>query len=286
MATTNTNAATSWNAKWFQTNLQETLKAALVAEKICAVDRGDNFYIWNPYGSTPTTVVQAIIGTYAPAAYTSTADTLTVTDEFIVSEQIKDFESVMQHGNILQSRTDEMTASVKTAIDKWVLNYLVDQGTGAYTTPTGGFTTSANNNTAFAALWGKFAGYADTFNGAYIVLEASDTPGLILAGAASGYSYADSWLRNGMMTSHMGVDVYVVPDGTFVSATIGTKTFTNAGHRLAGIKGVSTYAAPRGLRYEEKMVTGMTGKEVAVFGYIGFKAWYQKLALTIDITLA
>jgi len=286
LATTNTNAATSWNAKWFQTNLQETLKAALVAEKICAVDSSDNFYIWNPYGSAPTTVVQAIIGTYAPAAYTSTADTLTVTDEFIVSEQIKDFESVMQHGDILQSRTNEMTASVKTAIDKWVLNYLCDQGTGAYTTPTGGFTTAANNNTIFAAIWGKVAGYADTFKGLYAVIEASDVSGLILAGAASGYSYADSWLKNGWMTSHLGIDVYVVPDGTFVSSTIGTKTFTNAGHRVAGVKGVSTYAAPRGIRYEEKMVTGMTGKEIAIFGYIGFKAWYQKLALTIDVTIA
>jgi len=114
------NTATSWAAKWFQTNLQETLKAALVCEKICAVDRGDSYYIWNPYGSTPTTVVQVIVGSYVPATYTSSADTLTVTDEFIVSEHIYDFAMTMQHGDILSARTDEMTASVATAIDKWV----------------------------------------------------------------------------------------------------------------------------------------------------------------------
>ena len=286
MATTNTNAATSWNAKWFQTNLQETLKAALVAEKICAVDNSDNFYIWNPYGSKPTTVVQAIIGTYAPAAYTSTADTLTVVDEFILSEQIKNFESVMQHGDILQSRTNEITASVKTAIDKYVLNALCDEGTGTLTTPTGGFTTAANVNTIFAQLWAKWAGYAETFNGVYIVLEAGDVSGLILAGAGSGYSYADTWLKNGLMTSHLGIDVHVVPDSTFVTNTQGTKTYTNAGHRVAGVKGITTYAAPRGVQYEEKKVTGMTGREIAIYGYIGFKAWYQKLELTVDITIA
>jgi hypothetical protein len=280
----NTNTATSWNAKWFQTNLQETLKAALVCEKICRVDNSDEMYIWNPYGSAPTTVVQAIIGTYVPATYTSAVDTLTVAYEFIVSEHIYHFEQVMQHGDIRQSRTDEMMASVATAIDKYVLNVLCDLGMGALSTPAGGFTTPSNVNKVFGDLWTKWAGYSDSFRGLYIVLEAADITGVIQAGAASGWSYADAWLKNGLMTTHMGIDVYVVKDSTFVTDTIGS-AFTNSGHRVAGVKGVTTYASPRGITYEEKSIGGSTGIEVVLVGYCGVGVWYQKKALTVDITI-
>jgi hypothetical protein len=162
---------------------------------------------------------------------------------------------------------------------------LCDQGTGALDTPTGGFTTAANVNIIFSQLWAKWAGYADTYKGVYAILEAADIAGVIQAGAGSGYSFADSWLKNGFMASYMGIDIYVVKDSTFVSATIGTKTFTNSGHRVAGVKGVATYAAPRGIQYQQKPITAATGFEVVVWGYIGFNAWYQKLALTVDISI-
>jgi hypothetical protein len=280
----NTNATTSWNAKWFQANLQETLKAALVAEKICSVDRTEGLYIWNPYGSRPTTVVQAIIGTYVPATYTSTVDTLTVTYEFIVSEHVYDFESVMQHGDIRAARTDEMMASVATSIDQYVLNYLCANGTGTLSTPSGGFTTASNVNKIFGDIWSKVSGYADTYNGVYVVLEAGDITGVIQAAATSGFSYADAWLKNGFMTSHMGIDIYVVKDSTFTTSTVGD-AFTNSGHRIAGVKNLTTYAAPRGVQYEEKSIGAATGKEVVVWGYIGAKVWYQKSVLTINITV-
>jgi hypothetical protein len=279
----NTNATTSYRAKWFSSQLQQTLKAALVAEKICAVDRTDGKYIWNPYGDAPTTVVQAIIGTYVPATYTSTDDTLTVTYEFIVSEHIYDFEKVMQNGDIFASRMDEMVASAATAIDKYVLNALCDAGTGSYSTPPGGFS-QANVPIIVSNLLSKVAGYAGNEAGTYLALEAQDIPGFVQAGAAQGFSFADSWLRNGFMSNYMGVELYVKPNSTFVTATIGA-AFTNSGHRVFGVKGISTYAAPRGIQYEEKSIGASTGKEVVCWGYVGFKAWYAKLALTVDITV-
>jgi hypothetical protein len=84
----------------------------------------------------------------------------------------------------------------------------------------------------------------------------------------------------------MCVDIYVVRSGTFVSATLGTTTVTNSGHRVFGVKGVATYASPRGMQYEEKAVSGKTGREIVVFGLIGFKLWAQKAGLVVDITLA
>jgi hypothetical protein len=282
----NTNATTSWRAKWFSTMLQETLHNALVAEKICAVDRSDSKYIWNPYGSAATVTQQAIAGTYSVATYTSTDDTLTVTEEFVWSEHIYDYESVSQNGDIMKSRQTEAMASMATAIDKFVLNNLCEDGTGTYTTPAGGFTTGSNIQQILGDLCGKVAGYADTYRGLYLVVENTDVTGFMQSGMASGFSFADSWLKNGWMTSYAGVDIYVVRSGTFVSATLGTTAVTNAGHRVFGVKGVSTYATPRTILWEEKPVSGKTGRELMAVAYCGFKAWFQKLALTVDITIA
>jgi hypothetical protein len=63
-------------------------------------------------------------------------------------------------------------------------------------------------------------------------------------------------------------------------------TVTNAGHRVFGVKNVATYASPRGIKVEEKGVSGKTGKEVVVYGYCGFKLWTTKASLVVDITLA
>jgi len=259
-----------------------------VAEKICAVDRTDSMYIWNPYGPTATTVVQALTGTYTPATYTSVNDTLTITEEFVVSEHMYDFETVMNRGDIYASRADELIASVATALDKFVLNLLCEAAdTTTYTTPAGGFTTAANIPVIMSNLLSKVAGYADTYKGLYLVIENTDVPGFIQSGAASGFSFADSWLKNGWMTSYMGVDIYVVRTGTYANITYATSgAMTNSGHRVFGVKGITTFASPRGIQYDEKSVTGKTGREIVAWGYCGFKAWNNKLALTVDITLA
>lgn len=178
-----------------------------------------------------------------------------------------------------------MMYAVAYGIDYFVLNNLCEDGTGTYTTPAGGFTTAANINTIMANLSSKVAGY-DTQFGTFLVIENTDLVGFMVAGATNGFSMADSVLKNGKVTSWMGTDVYVVRSGTFADATIGTTTVTNAGHRVFGVNKSSTYASPRGINYEEKSVSGKTGKEVVVFGLVGFKLWNQKKALTIDITLA
>lgn len=257
----------------------------MVCEKICQVDKSNNKIIYNPYGSQPTTVVQAIAGTYTPATYTTTDDTLTVDNEFVVSEQIFDWESLLNQPDLFSSRIDEMSYSVAAAIDKFVLNNLCEDGTGTYTTPVGGFTTAANINVIIANLCSQVMGYSEAYNGLYLVIENTDVPGFMQAQLTNGFSYADAALNNGFMNNYAGVDIYVVRSGTFVDATIGTKTVTNAGHRVFGVKNMSTYASPRDIKIDEKGVTGKTGKEVVVYGYIGFAAWVPKRALTIDITL-
>jgi len=261
----------------------------LVAEAVCKVDRGDSKYIDSPYGSQPTTVVQTIAGTYSTATYTLSDDLLTVTDEFVVAEHVYDWEDALTTFDVFANRIDEQNNSVKTAIDKWVLNELCEGGTGTYSTPSGGFTAAANIIPIFTNLLSKVAGYADGMKGTYLVVENTDLPGILTAQAGNGFSMADSALKNGLITNYMTVDVYVIRTATFVDATTtgpsGTKTWTNDGHRVFGVKGVSTYAAPRGVKYEEKGVTGKTGMEVVTFGYVGFKQWTPTATLTVDITL-
>lgn len=279
----------SYRKKWMQEAMDKLLRTALVAEKVFQVDRTANKTIENPYGSQPSGVVQAIAGTYSPAAYTLTDDTLTVTDEVVVSEHIFDWEDTLIRGDIGSSRLDELLFEVARKIDKYALNAILEAATGSYTTPVGGFTTAANINVILTNLIAKVAGYTEFYNGLFLVIENTDLPGILQAAATNGFNFADAMLNNGYVTSYMGVDIYVVrplfEDDTTTTDS-GTLTWTNSGHRLFGVKNVATYASPRGIRYEEKGVTGKTGKEVVVFGYIGAKAWATKSDLLIDITLA
>ena len=286
MATTNSLSTKTLRDKYRAAQIMQALRNQVVAEQICMVDRGDSKTISSPYISAMTTVIQSAVGTYTPANITTTDDTLTVADEFIVAGQIKGFESILSNFDLFFAANQAMTNSVVTAIDKFVLNNLCEDGTGAYTTPAGGFTTSANVITIISAIISKTAGYADAMGGMYVVVENTDLTGVIPAIATSGFRYADAALMNGIYGQILGVDIYVVRSGTFSSETQGTKTWTNAGHRVGGVKKVSTYAFPRGLQFEEKGVTGVTGMEVVCYGLVGFKQWTPMADLTIDITLA
>lgn len=272
--------------KYFQSQYEIVLRNALVCEKICSVDNSDLKRIQNPYGNQPTATIQAIAGTYSVTAWTVTDDALTVTDEVIYSEQVFAFEEFFAIFDIAQSRIDNMMYAVAFGIDKFVLNNLTANASGAYTTPVGGFTTAANVNTIMGNLTSKVGGYADTYNGLFLVIENTDLVGFAIAGATNGFSMADSTIKNGFMNFWMGVDIYIVRTGTFVTATLGTTSVTNSGHRVFGVKNVSTYASPRGMQYEEKGVSGKTGKEIVVFGLVGFKLWAQKVTLIVNITLA
>lgn len=282
----NTQSTFGVRNKYFQSQYEIVLRNALVAEKICTVDNSDEKTIQNPYGSQPTATIQAVAGTYTVTAWTVTDDALTVTDEVIYAEQIFAHDQFFAVFDIMASRLDNMMYAIAYGIDKFVLNNLVANASSSYTTPVGGFITAGNVNTILGNLLSKVAGYQNVSSGTFLVIENTDLPGFAVAGATSGFSVADSVLRNGLMNSWMGTDIYVVRSGTFVTATLGTTSVTNAGHRVFGVKGVATYASPRGLQYEEKGVTLKTGKEVVVYGLIGFKLWAQKRPLVVDITLA
>lgn len=285
----NTLSTKTLRDRYRSAQIEQALRNAVVAEKVCIVDRTELKTISSPYITAVSTVVQAVVGTYSPAAITTTDDTLTVADEFIAATHIFDFEQTTANFDLFYAANQAMTNSVVTAIDKFVVNNLCEDGTGAYTTPTGGFTTAANVITILSNIISKVSGYADAMNGMYVIVENTDLTGIIQSQTSNGYSYADAALNNGFVTSMMGVDIYVVRSGTFADETTstvsGSKTWTNSGHRVGGVKKVSTYAYPRGLHFEEKGVTGKTGMEVAAIGYIGFKQWTPRSALTIDITL-
>lgn len=282
----NTISSRTYRDKFLSTRLAFALRKRLVAEAICKVDTSDSLRIQNPFSSTPTVVVQALSGTYTPVDFTTTDDTLTVTDEFIVSEHIRDFESLLSQFDLYASRIDQMSYKVKEVVDRYVLNGLAQDGTGTYTTPVGGFS-AANFNGIMASVIASLSGYETSYaDGLFLVVENTDLPGIITAQATNGFNYADSALRNGFVNSYMGMDIYVVRTATFANVTIGTRVFTNAGKRVAGVKRVATYAAPRLVKIEEKMVSGKTGMEIAVYGYIGFKLWEQNKPLIVPITLA
>lgn len=283
----NTIANRVYRDKYRSQVLDTALRGALVAEKICMMDRSNNFRIQSPYSSTPSITVQALAGSYTPADFTTTDDTLTVTDEFIVAEHIRDFEESLTQFDLFTARTEQMGFNVAAKIDNYVINNLCEDGTGTYTTPAGGFATAGNVNAIFANLVSKVAGYTEAYYGnMFVVLENTDMVGLYQAGATNGFTFSDSVLNNGKVGSWMGVDIHIVRAGTFTDATMGTKTWTNLNHRVFGVKNVATVGLPGGIKTEEKMVSGKTGWEIATFGYVGFKLWTVKTDLIVDITLA
>ena len=286
----NTLSTKTLRDKYRSAQIQQALRNGLVAEKVCLVDRTELKTISSPYVTAVTTTVQAVAGTYSPAAITTTDDTLTVADEFVAATHIFGFEQTTANFDLFYAANVALTNSVVTAIDKWVLNNLCEDGTGTYTTPAGGFTTAGNVVTILSNIIALTSGYADAMNGLYVVVESTDVTGIVQSQVNTAFNYADMAAKNGLLTNLMGVDIYVVRAGTFVDAAAttvsGTKTWTNLGHRVGGVKNVSTYAAPRGVQYEEKGVTGKTGMEVVCYGLVGFKQWTPTATLTIDITLA
>lgn len=284
----NTNGSLAWRTKFRGDTLQQVLRNALIAEAVCDVDRTGNYTIHNPYSSQPAAAATAIgsAGTYSVSAWTTTNDTLTVSDEVAYGEHVFGFERDLANFDLFADRADNQAYAVADKIDTIVLNAMQDGATSSYTTPVGGFTTAANFLTIMSNLISKVAGYQDVSKGLFLVLENTDLAGVIQAQGSQGFSMADSVLRNGFMSSYMGVDIYVARSGRFLTDTVGSFTFANVGHRLFGVKGVATYATPRSVEIMEKEVSGKTGKELAIATQIGVKVWAQKAPLLVDILLA
>lgn len=290
MSTFNTQNTVSFalRHKYFQTGLQQALRNSLISEAVFRRDTSNLKTIENPYISTSgTATLAAVGGTYTITAMATTEDSLSVADEVIVPTHVFDFESKTANFNLIADFLDDLMYQVAFTVDKFVLNKLLDIATGTYTTPAGGFTTAANVPVICANLLSKVAGYAGGLgSNPFLVIESTDLVGFAQAQVASGFSYADAALRNGFMTSYMGIDIYVIRTGTFVTATLGTLTAVNSGHRLFGLKNLGVFATPGGFSYEEKSITLKTGKEVVAYGYVGAKIWAPHLPLFVDITIA
>lgn len=281
----NTIANRVFRDKYRKATLDRLLRRALISEAIFEVDRSDNKRIQSPYSSTPSATVQALTGTYSIDEYQTIDEHLDVDHEVIVSEHIFDFEEVLTKFDIFAARTEQQAFEIAKKIDRYALNVVLDEAGEDYTTPAGGFT-AANINEIMSNLIAKVAGYTESYNGHFLVIEATEVPGFVQAMATNGFSFADAALKNGFMDSYMGVDIYVTRPGTFADETLGTVTYENEGHRLFGVKNVATMASPRGVRTEEKAVSGKTGMEVVTWGYIGVKAWTPKKDLLVDVEIA
>ena len=94
----------------------------------------------------------------------------------------------------------------------------------------------------------------------FLVIESTDIQPFIQAQVSNGFQMADMALKNGFMGNYLGVDVYVVRSGVSPS-----------NHRLGGIKKRFTVALPIQWKWEEKGVSGKTGKEVVLYGYMARK---------------
>lgn len=269
---------------YVKNTLNLSLRTALVAEEICKVDRSDSFYIANPYVTAFTAAIAAVTGTYALSTPTTTDDTLTITDQVTFAVHLKEFEETLSRIDLFASFVEEMKNAIADVADKFVLNKVLDGATGTLNTPSGGFTRE-NVPVIVADMVGKVAGRRGVGKGYFMVIESTELSAFTQAGMANGFTFADATLNNGFGGNFGGVKIYVVLPGTYVTATVGTLTATNSGHRLGGVSGVATYAAPRGIQYDEKKVTLLTGREISCWSNIGAKVWAPIAPLLVDITI-
>lgn len=274
--------------KYFQAALEQALRNRLVSREVFKWDTSNLKTIESPYISTDGTVtLQAVAGTYSTSALATTEDALNVADEAIVPTHIFDFEQRMAKFDLFADFADNLSYQLAFTIDKFALNKVLSQATGTYTTAAGGFTNPANIGKIMGDLLGKVAGYAQgVANTPFIVVESTDLTGFVQMAMSSGFNYADAALSNGFSGNVAGVDIHVIRSGTFVTATLGTLSATNSGRRLFGIKGMAVVANPGGMLYEEKPVSGKTGKEILAYGYVGAKVWAPQASLFVNITLA
>lgn len=284
--TLNFTEATAYRKLWMPNLFQEFLFKAAIIKPLVDYRTDDVKYIENPYGDAGTiTQNSAILGTYSVDTFTVTADTQTVTEEWVWSEHVYDFEKIASVADVKGSRMKDAMGQLAYSVDKYALNELCASGTGTYSTPAGGFS-QANALTIAANLASKLVGFAASYSQKYIVIEPSDLPGVQMAMWANGFQTADRALNNGFLQHWADFDWYVCGASTFVTATLGTVAYTNSGHRVAGVKGLATLLMPGGsMSWMEKEVSGKTGVELALVAYGNLKVWNQKAALTIDITL-
>ena len=241
MATIGTSTLSeTWRVNYASTMLELSLKTALVAEKICRVERGNGKYFGNPYLTTLSASAASIDGTYSLSTTTTTDNTLTITDQATVGTHLLEFEETLSRIDLFASVIKDMGDNVALTMDKFILNYLCNNAGQTYTTASGGFTTPGNLPKIIGDLVGKVSGYADVSKGCFLVVENTDVTGFIQAGMSSGFNFADATLNNGFSGVFGGVEVYVVRTGTFATATIGSLSATNSGKRLFGVKGVHT----------------------------------------------
>ena len=285
-----TTLSETWRIKYMQDTLQVALRKSMVSRAIFNIDESGSYYIANPYRNQPTASVATMAGTYAVSAWTTTADTLTVTEQVTYGEHIYEFEESLTRVPIWATSVDELAYAVAQRADAYVLNEVLANAGETYTTPIGGFTTAANWTKILANLISKVAGYSQAFSSFALVVENTDLVGILDSQMASGFTFADSALRNGLIGNQANVEIYMVRTGTFIDATTttasGTKTWTNSGKRLFCVKNIATYACPGGVHVDEKKVTLKTGRELSVWMNIGAKLWTTKANLAVAITIA
>lgn len=270
----NTISTTTWSHEAKETTLQRNLESMVVAGRISEFKTGVKT-IENPYTDAVAVTLNApMTGGYTPADITTVDDSLTVTDEAIYPFHIRNFEEVFSDFDLGAKHLSIASAKLAQEIDKDLFVQL-DAGAANTIAVAGGFT-AANVIGEVAKLSQHIAGYENALNGSYLVIDASQMPAFVEAGALNGFTFSDSVLNNGFTgKDFMGHELYVV------RGTLPTDV------AIAGIKGASTTGTGvRGVTLEEKGVSGKTGMEYAAYVYFKSAVWEQGKALVVKYDLA
>lgn len=253
--------------------MQEYLESMTVARAISDFVVGKK-YIHNPF-PTPgaVTVNSPMTGLYTPVTLTTTDDSLEVNREAIYNTHLFDFETTFADYNLANEVLKLASAKLAEDMDRELLAILA-AGAGTTINVSGGFT-KVNAFDSIASAVGVLSGYTQSMNGLYIVIDNTQVPAFISAGATAGFTFADAVLNNGLMGNIMGFDIYTVRAGQLPANTA-----------IAGIKKASTTGTGGAIKIEEKQVSGKTGTEFAAINYSRSALWNNNQPLVVKFDFA
>lgn len=264
----NTFSDFTWTHAKENTFLQEYFESMVFAKAISKFKTGIKV-LENPYmADIATTVSTSITNTYTVEDITTIDEDLTVSKESKMGVHITNYEKQFADYNLGSEFLMRVARKHAIDVDKDLALELSTNAGNTVAVP-GGFT-AANIITEVAKADSFLTGYAQSVNGSYLWIDASQMPALTEAGALSNYKVGDSTLLNGYTNKDfMGHEVYV-SRGTLPADTA-----------LIGIKGASSTGIGKDIHVERKGVTSKFGTEYASVVYFTSKLWERGKNLVV-----
>lgn len=288
----NTFNAGTQTEEWIR-GVQKELRNNLIGLSICDVYSGPDRTIHYNFG-TDVTAALATAGAYVPTDFTYSDDTLVVTNEGVVSERVRNYETLFENWSVIGDRNDRAAFALAKQIDTEVLGNYTNAGVtidaGNLADPIGGTASGVpitlsdtNIDDMFDALVEALGSNdAQMDKGMFVVMRPKDFTKVNQYARGTGFQVADEAIKAGYKYTLNGVEIYVtnnVPDNSTGA--------NDTAYLVSGIKGSIFLALPSGgMEIKTKDVTGFLGVELVWSQVFDSTVWTKRAPELVTFEVA